>query len=52
MTATPPPVLDDETLRMARQVFQWVRAGDLASLQPLLDQGLRPTCATSTATAC
>lgn len=34
------PALDEDTLRMARQVFQWVRGGDLTSLQPLLDQGL------------
>jgi ankyrin repeat protein len=32
--------LDEDTLRLARQVFQCVRAGDVASLQPLLDRGL------------
>jgi len=36
------PALDEDTLRMARQVFQWVRAGDLEELQPLLDMGLPP----------
>jgi ankyrin repeat protein len=36
------PPLDDETLRRAREVFHWVRSGDLAALLPLLDQGLPP----------
>lgn len=36
------PPLDEATLRMARQVFQWVRAGEMGSLQPMLAQGLPP----------
>ena len=35
-------MLDDQTLQLAREVFQRVRAGDLAALQPLLDRGLPP----------
>ena len=37
---TAKPELDEDTLRMARQVFQWVRTGELGLLQPLLDQGM------------
>jgi hypothetical protein len=36
------PVLDEDTLRIARQAFQWVRSGNLDALQHLLDHGLRP----------
>ncbi len=36
------PELDEGTLRLARQVFQCVREGDLASLQPLFDHGFPP----------
>ena len=38
--AGPRPPLDDETLRMARQVFQWVRAG--ADPQLCNDRGQTP----------
>ena len=41
-TAHERPALDEDSLRLARQVFQWVRAGDLAAVVPLLQQGLPP----------
>lgn len=34
------PGPDEDTLRLARQVFQWVRAGEMGALEPLLNQGL------------
>lgn len=36
------PPLDEATLRMARQVLQWARAGDIGALLPMLAQGLPP----------
>lgn len=34
--------LDQATLRMARQVFQWARGGEMGALQPMLARGLPP----------